>query len=59
MTNEQIMEEVDKAINLGRRKAYLDIYIIVSNMYKKDKSESLKELLNILRENLNTEQVEV
>ena len=59
MTNEQIMEEVDKAINLGRRKAYWDIYIIVSSMYTKDKSESLKELLNILRENLNNEQVEV
>lgn len=55
MTNNQIIEEIDKAMNLGKKEAYTDIYEIVSNMYVKDRSESLKRLLNILHETLSAQ----
>lgn len=54
MTNNQIIEEIDKAMELGRKEAYTDIYSIVSNMYITDRSESLKNLLNTLHEKLTT-----
>lgn len=54
MTNNQIIEEIDKAMELGRKEAYTDIYSIVSNMYITDHSESLKNLLNTLHEKLTT-----
>ena len=52
MTNEQIIKEVDKAIRLGRKEAYADMFCIVSNMYVTDGSESLGKLLNLLREKI-------
>lgn len=48
MTDKQIIEEIEKGIRLGRKEAYSDIFCIVSNMYGKDGSKSLGELLNIL-----------
>lgn len=48
MTNEQIIKEINKAIRLGRKEAYVDMFCIVSNMYVTDGSESLEKLLNIL-----------
>lgn len=59
MTNNQILEEIDKAMKIGKKEAYMDIYVIVSNMYTKDRSENLKKLLNILQTNLTTEEIEV
>lgn len=49
MTNEQIIKEVDKAIRLGKKEAYVYMYCIVSNMYVTDGSECLEKLLNLLR----------
>ena len=48
MTNEQIVKEIDKAMELGRKEAYTDIYCIVSNMSATDSNENLNELLIIL-----------
>lgn len=48
MTNEQIIEKIDKAMELGKKEAYADIFCIVSGMNVTDSSESLKILLNIL-----------
>lgn len=53
MTNNQIIEEIDKAMELGRKEAYTDIYSIVSNMYVTDRSESLKKLLSVLHDKLS------
>lgn len=50
MTDKQILEEVDKAMKLGRKEAYADVFCIVSNMYVTDGSKSLGKLLNILHE---------
>lgn len=41
-------EEVDKAMKLGRKEAYVDMFCIVSDMKVTDSSESLEKLLNIL-----------
>ena len=48
MTNDQIIKEIDKAMELGRKEAYADMFCIVSNMYVTDGSECLGKLLNIL-----------
>lgn len=48
MTDNQILEKVDEAMRLGRKKAYVDMFCIVSDMSVTDSSESLKKLLNIL-----------
>lgn len=48
MTDKQIIKEIDKAMKLGRKEAYADIYCIVSNMRVTDHNESLEKLLNIL-----------
>ena len=48
MTNEQIIKEINKAMELGRKEAYVDVFCIVSNMSVTDSSESLEKLLNIL-----------
>ena len=41
-------EEVDKAMKLGRKEAYVDMFCIVSNMSATDSNENLNKLLNIL-----------
>ena len=48
MTEKQLLEEVDKAMKLGRKEAYMDMFLIVSDMRVKDNNENLNKLLNIL-----------
>lgn len=52
MTNEQIIKEINKAMELGRKEAYADMYCIVSNMSATDSNENLNKLLNILHEKI-------
>lgn len=58
MTNNQIIKEIDKAMKLGRKEAYVDIFCIVSEMYATDGSESLGKLLNILHRKVLSEGAE-
>ena len=48
MTDKQIIKEIDKAMKLGRKEAYVDIFCIVSDMSATNYNESLEKLLNIL-----------
>lgn len=57
MTDKQIMEEIEKGIRLGRKEAYVDIFCIVANMYGKDSSISLSELMNILHDKIFSAEV--
>ena len=58
MTNNQIIKEIDKAMKLGRKEAYVDIFCIVSKMYATDGSESIGKLLNILHRKVLSEGAE-
>ncbi len=42
------LKEINKAMRLGRKEAYVDIFNIVANMCVIDGSRCLEELLNIL-----------
>ena len=50
MTNNQIMKEIDKAVKLGHKEAYVDMFCIVSDMRTngKNSDENLNDLLNLL-----------
>ena len=48
MTDKQIIEEIEKAKILGKKEAYMDMFLIVSDMRVTDSNENLNKLLNIL-----------
>lgn len=47
MTNRQIMDSVEHAMIIGRKEAYIDMFRIVSDMYREDNNDNLKKLVDI------------
>lgn len=53
MTDKQISELVEKAMMLGRKEAYVEMYSIICDMDLEDGNGNFRNLLNIIYERVS------